>query len=189
MNDFSPEELAAAQALMPAVKTSPYSSPMHNFPGSIMLLTNPENELFKLELTLRNCIIDKDGNPKSIGAPLLNEVGVTSIIGQTQAIVSQVTVMSNLEEDEIIALMGFLGDTLAKDLMVNRVRYGVNDMASRDKIYFLVLSSSFITMKRAANEGERRFWKGSQQEITTRIEGMNTKRKGGLAGMLGWGGK
>lgn len=174
---------------IPQIKTSPYASPMHQFSGSLLLLTNPDNELYKLELTLRNCVLDKEGNPRQAGIPLLNDEGVTSVIGQTQAVVSQVTVMSNLEQSEVVMLVDFLGDTLARDLMVNRVRYAIENAAARDKIYFLVLSSSFITMKRAADEGERRFWKGSQQEITTRVEGMNPKKKGGLGAFLGWGGK
>lgn len=172
----------------PQVRSTPYSSPMHNFSGSILLLTNPDNELFKLELSLRNMVLDREGSPKSGGKPLLNDEGIMSVLGQVQAIVNQVTVMSNLEPAEIPKLVDFLADTLARDLMVNRQHYGIENAAARDKIYFMSLTSAFICMKRANEEGERRFWKGSQQEITTRVDGLGGNRKGVLGKLLGWAG-
>ena len=87
--------------------------------------------------------------------------------------------MSNLNKDEIPMLMGFLGDTLARDLMINRVPYGIRTFASRDKIFFTALTTSFITMKRAYEEGDKRFWKGSVQEIQTTVSG-GQKQKGGF---------
>jgi len=82
-------------------------------------------------------------------------------------------------------LVDFLGDTLAKDLMMNRKRYDIKTPAARDKIYFTALAESFICMKRAYEEGEKRFWKGSQQEITTRIEGQ--QQRSPLKKLMGWG--
>lgn len=171
----------------PQIRSTPYASPMHNFGGSILLLTNPENKLHKMELTLRSMKLDEKGNPISIGDPLLNDLGISSIIGIVQTIVDQDTVMSNLNKDEIPMLIDFLGDTLAKDLMVNRKKYAINSSSSRDKIFFTVLTSSFICMKRAFEEGEKRFWKGSQQDITTRVEGMGSQKRGMFSKMIGWG--
>jgi hypothetical protein len=82
--------------------------------------------------------------------------------------------------------MDFLADTLAKDLMVNRIKYEIKTASARDKIFFTVLSSSFICMKRAYKEGEKRFWKGSQQEITTRHEGPQNN-KGVMSKLGSWG--
>lgn len=171
----------------PQVRTTPYSSPMHNFGGSILLLTNPDNELHKLELTLKNMVQDKDGIAHPAGRPLMNDEGVSSVIGQVQTFVNQVTVMSNLEPREIPLLVDFLADTLARDLMANRVKYDIVDsIAARDKIFFTALGSSFICLKRANEEGERRFWKGSQQEITTRIDGGGSSRGGVFGKIMGW---
>lgn len=161
---------------------------MQQFSGSILLLTNPENELYKLELTLRNMVLDREGNATLAGTPLMNDEGVTSVLGQVQAIVNQVTVMSNLEPKEIPMIVDFLADTLARDLMVNRVLYEITNAAARDKVYFAALTQAFICMKRANEEGERRFWKGSQQEITTRVDGLGGKKPGTLGKLLGWAG-
>ena len=172
----------------PQIRSTPYASPMYNFGGSILLLTNPENQLHKMELKLRSIATDKSGVIIKLGEPLLNDVGINSIIALTESIINQDTVMSNLKDTEIKDIFDFLADTLAKDLMVNRITYGIKDFSSRDKIFFIVISSSFICMKRANEEGERRFWKGSQQDITTRVEGMQGK-KSLFSRVTGWGGK
>ena len=170
------------------VRSSPYASPMHNFAGSIILLTNPDQELHKLELTFRNVILDKEGNAKHVGIPLMNDEGVRSIIGQVQAIVSQVTVMSNLDDKVRNSLRDFLADTIAKDLMLNRKKYAIVNSSARDRIFMESITMAVITMNRAADEGERKFWKGSQQEIIT--HGNMPGSKGGLlTRALGWGGK
>lgn len=178
-------DYVSEQQQQPQIRTNPYSSPLHNLAGSIILLTNPENELHKAELTMRSIIQDKDGNLRATGDPLMNEQGVGSVIGQAQALINQVTVMSNLNKNEIPMLIDLLADTLARDLMVNRKKYEIKNVAARDKIYFIVLSSAYICMKRAFEEGEKRFWKGSQQEITTRIEGYSGgQKRGGLLGSI-----
>ena len=155
-----------------------YLSPMQANQNSILILTNPENELFKLECTLKNVRIDVKGNPIQFNEPLMNELGVGSVLGQVQAIVSQITIMSNFEEKHIMALINFLGDTLARDLMMSQEKYAIKNSYDRDKIYFESLTCAFVTMMRAFEQGEKKFWKGSQQEITTRIEGGKPANKG-----------
>jgi hypothetical protein len=154
-----------------AVRPQPFANPQQNYGSSIVTLTNPENDLYKTELSLRNMMLDKEGNPKPVGEPLMNEIGISSVMGQVQALISQTTIMSNFDKrDEIIILTDFLADTLAKDLMINRETYGIKTYAARSKIYFICISSSYICMKRAFMEGEKRFWKGTEQNIRQIIE-------------------
>jgi len=169
----------------PQVRSSPYASPMHQFGSSILLLTNPENELYKMELTFRSMKLDKEGNAIQSGTPLMNDEGISSVLGVVRSLVSQVTVMSNLSKSEVPALMDFLGDTLAKDLMVNRVRYEIASTSVRDKVFFIALSSTFVTLKRAYEEGDKRFWKGSVQEIHSSVDG-GQKRGGLLSSFNPW---
>lgn len=160
------------------IRSSPYQSPMYNYGSGIVLLTNPKDEISTLELTYRSAIIGKKGEIIQIGEPLMNEEGIKSIVGQVQAIVNKVTIMSNLKEDLIRGELEFLADTLCKDLMLNRVKYHITNKSSRDKIYFSALILSFNTMRRSVDEGERRFWKGSVQEVKQTIE--TDQRKKGL---------
>ena len=152
------------------IRPSPYMSPMHMYGSSIVLLTNPESELAKMELTFRNVRLDKEGRIIFKGEPLMNDSGITSVIGTIQSIVSQVTILSNLSKNDINVLIDFLGDTLARDLMINRKEYGIKSFSSRDKIYFTALSTGYITMKRAFEGDDKKFWKGSVQEILTKSE-------------------
>jgi hypothetical protein len=82
--------------------------------------------------------------------------------------------------------MDFLADTIAKDLMLNRYYYEIKNSSARDRIFYEVLATTFVCLRRAHGEGERKFWKGSQQEITTNIGGMQ-KKQGFLSKALGWG--
>jgi hypothetical protein len=170
----------------PEIRTNPYQSPLHNYGSSIVVMTNPDDELYKMELTFRSETIDKKGNTKKVGDPLMNELGINSVVGIVQSLVNRVTVMSNLNKYDVPMMIDFLGDTLAQDLMMNRNKYEIRTTTARTKIYFTALSTAFVTMKRAFEQGEKIFWKGSQQEITTRVE-QTGERKGMFASMLGWG--
>lgn len=168
------------------LRAAPFMSPMQQYGSSILQLTNPENEILKMELTFRSQILDKDGNVIQVGEPLMNDEGVSSIIGQVQSIVNQVAVMSNFEVKDLPKLIDFLGDTIAKDLMMNKIRYNIKSSSSRDKIFFSAISTTYVTLKRAVNNGERGFWKGSQQDIRQIIEN-GSSNKGLLGGLFGWG--
>lgn len=163
---------------------SPYQSPMHNYGSSILLLTNPGSELHKLEMTYRGLQETEDGQLYRTGNPWMNDEGINSVIGIAKALVNQVTVMSNLDKKEIPMIMDFLADTLAKDLMMNRVKYDILNPSVRDKIYFTTLSTCFVTLKRAQEQGERIFWKNSVQEIRTTVD--NPQKKGFLSKIMPW---
>jgi len=166
---------------------SPYSSPMHTFGSSIILLTNPESSLYKMELTLRSMSLDAEGVPKRVGDPLLNDLGINSVIGVVQSVVSQVAIMSNFSKDDIPMVLDYLADTLARDLMASRRVYGIESPTVRDRVFFTVMTSAFVTLKRGFEEGDRRFWKGSQQEIISRVESNSGGGKGWLGKALGLG--
>jgi hypothetical protein len=142
---------------------------MYNYGSGMVLLTNPNDLIRDLELTYRNASYDKENKIVYAGNPLMNDLGIKSVVGQVQAIVNKITVMSFLNDEEIKGLMEFLADTLAKDLMLNRVQYNIKSVSARDRIFFSALSTTFITMKRAFEEGDRRFWKGSVQEIRQEV--------------------
>ena len=172
------------QEVPPQIRSSPYQSPMHQYGSAIILLTNPENELHRMELTFRGMKLDDEGTAKQIGIALMNDNGVSSVIGTIQSLVNQISIMSNLDKKNISNLIDYIGDTLAKDLMINRISYGIVSVTARDKIYQTALSTSFITLKRAFEEGDKRFWKGSVQEIRTSND--NQKSGGFLSSLNPW---
>jgi hypothetical protein len=148
-----------------------------------MLLTNPNDELRDLELMFRG-MQDRDGKLIQVGQPIMNSYGINTIIGTAQGIVSQVTIMANLQEKDILLLIDYLGDYLARILMVNRKTFCLVNVSARDIIYHNVMTRSYIAMRRAFEEGERKFWKGSQQEISYRTP--QAGKDSALKSILGW---
>ena len=170
MEEYEYKSEDREEELDPRIRTTPYASPMHLYGSAIITLTDPKDELHKLELTFRSARKDKLGEMIQYGKPLMNDQGISSILGIVQSIVSREAILSNFDKPDIEMLMLFLNDTLCRDLMVNRIPYEIEDNASRTKIYFSAMSMAYITLKRGFEEGDKRFWKGSVQEIHSKIE-------------------
>lgn len=170
------------------VRSSPYASPMYNYASSIVFMTSPDDDLRDMELALRSLKEDKDGATTKIGDPLMNDYGINKILMLVRSILSRSTFMSNMKKDMIPMLIDLLADTIAKTLMINASKFEIRDITTRDDIIFIAEMTAYIALSRGLDEGERRFWKGSTQEITTSVMGGN--QKSGLVGkLLGWGGK
>lgn len=163
-----------------------YSTPRDTYGSSIIMLTDPDDDLRRLELTFRSCIEKPDGTFESHGEPLMNNEGITKIMGQIRTIVSRVTILSHLFDKNINLLMEDLLDSLAIDLMLNRKRYDIQNPAARRVIYAESGRTAYICLHRALDGGERKFWKGSQHEVTNRTEVTNQRQGGFLSGLMGW---
>ena len=85
----------------PEIKSSPYTNPLHTYGSSILLMTNPNDELYKMELTFRSQYVDSEGKLQNLGEPLMNDLGISSIIGIVQSVVNRVTIFSNLKKDAL----------------------------------------------------------------------------------------
>ena len=160
----------------------PYQVPMHNFGSNILFLTNPKSTLYKLELSFRNMMEKDDGVIIPVGDPLMNEDGISSVLGQMQSIVNQVNILGNLNKEEIPNLMNYFSDSLAKDLMLNRKHYEINEASSRDKIFMMATALVFVTCKRAYEQGDRIFFGKTTQEVHQSIS--NDSKRGGILGAL-----
>ena len=116
----------------------------------------------------------------------MNEQGIRSILLQVRATMSRVAIMSNLNDKMVSELTLYMAESLAKDLMMNNDTYSIKNVSARTKIFRTVNTNVYIALKRAQDEGERKFWKGSSQEITTNVGGVQ-KKQGFLSKALGWG--
>lgn len=151
-----------------------YTSPKDIYAGSIVNMTNTDQLLYKLELTLRNVREGKKGELIQLGPPRLNEEGINDVLGLVQSLVSRDTIMSNLDEREIqFLMMYYLIDPLILLLLVKGRFYGLtaNDIATRNYILSACFNACYVCLKRGFEEGDKKFWKGSVQEIKTTTEG------------------
>jgi hypothetical protein len=101
------------------------------------------------------------------------------------SIVNRNTVMSNLDDKHVKSLYAYFARQLAKDLMVNKDRYEIENNAIRNMIYADCLELVFNTLRRSFEFGEKKFWKGSTQELHTTING-GAQKKGLLSGLNPW---
>jgi hypothetical protein len=151
------------------------------------VLTDPTPVLYNFELVLRNKSDDGEGNLKSCGYPLMNDYGINMVMGITRGIVNQITFLGKLEQKEIVTDMMYLGDTLIKDLMINKKKYGIKDDQARSNISYLTQITNYHTLKRPFEGGERGFWKGSTHELRSVVEG--GQKKSVFGNMFGWNSK
>lgn len=169
--------MAEEAPIQPIMQPQQYANPVINQLGSsVLTLTDPSDNLFRLECTLRGIILDENDQPKYEGQALMNDEGIGNVMGTAQSIVNRVTHMSNLESKEISALMELLADTIIRDLMINRVRYSIKNGYDRSKIVQIVITESFMCLKRGWHGGERHFLKGSVQEYHTRVDAPSQRR-------------
>lgn len=164
----------------------PFVNPMNNWNGSIETMTNPEGDLKKMELALRSIVMNSEGKVISQGEPLMNEIGINSILGQVQSVANQLAVMSNFNEKKIDAIGSNFSNTIAIDLMINRLKYGIINPSARTKISTIAGNYIHIALLRGLNEGDRRFWKGSQQDIRHEVV-QNMNKQGMFSKMFGRG--
>ena len=161
-----------------------YSNPMSNFGNSIILLTNPENAVNKLECKYRNIKVLDDGKVQVLGTPLMNDYGISQTIGMVESVTNENTVWAWLEDRaEVDCLRNYFADTLAKDLMSNRKLYGITDPTARDRIYCEAILFVHLSLKRSFKQGERSFWKGSNTNV--RHEVVNENQGGGMRSLWG----
>ena len=166
----------------------PYQSALQNWGDSILILTNPDEDIEKLELFLRNQARTPSGIV-ALGPPLLNEQGINSVMSQVRSLASQTSILSNQEEKDVQMLMMSAADTLIKDLMLNRVSYGIADGSLRDVILTNSTNTMFVCLKRAYMQGERKFVGHAHQDYTVRMEGSQTGSPSFLSRLWPFGGK
>jgi hypothetical protein len=149
-------------------------SPMNRYGSSIITLTNPEEELRKLELTFKGKRMDTRGKIVDFAEPLCNDLGAERIVGHVRSLVNRVGIMSNLEKNDIPNLMMSFNDALIRELLRHKKKYGC--IHNRDTILNMANNLTYLCLRRAYMEGDKRFWKGSVQEIHSRVEQGNAKK-------------
>lgn len=160
------------------------ASPVNQNSQTILQMTDPQAMIEEFRLGMKGIEIDYEGNEKKISEPLLNDIGIRAMIAHAKSLVNQDTIMSHFNEKQVKALINFNGQALIRDMLLNAPRYELK-IYNKDKIHTMFMNLAYATAFRSNEGGERRFWKGSQQEITQRIEGINNQKKGFFSKLLG----
>ena len=170
------------------------SSPMAAYGSSILALTNPQNELYKLELVLKGIYVDSQGNSIQ-GDPLVNQRGVNKIMGLVQSVVNQVTFLSALDRNEAFGCYETFVNALDLMLMLNCTQFGITYPESdRTTISAECVLHVFPSVTRGRDSDDKKFLsKGGmiqESHIVSQGGGGGSGQRSGVAAMLWpWGKK
>jgi hypothetical protein len=93
----------------------------------------------------------------------VNDTGVEEIIGWLRISLAKNSALTNLKDDEIDDFLRYEMDAFIEECRVNNKRWGFKSPASRSAIVQWVFKSSKNQLKRAFNDGERKYRKDSYQ--------------------------
>lgn len=142
-------------------------------------------EEIKHELACEIYNTETDTWVRSTGVtPLVNEMGINSLIGFVSGLANKNTILSNLSEKDVNVIMQNLCDRLAEHLFLNWEDYKIEKM-NIDMVFFKIENFCLMSLKRAQDEGERSFLKQTE----SRREIINVGDGGKRSILPGWLGK
>lgn len=181
------EEQARADQLKKMAGAGAYLPPQDRYGSAITTLTDPQEDLIKFELFLRAQRYNMEGQLVKSGDALLNDKGINTIMASIESLVHHMNTLSNFNTVAVEFLIVGLADTIAKDLMLNRLTYEI-DRKNRDVVVDNAVRFAYGFTMRAFEEGDRKFWKGSVSEIKTTQE-ISKPKGSSIMNPLSWGKK
>jgi len=153
-------------------------------------LTDPEKEIYEVELSLKGLEINEKGEKIRVTDPLLNDRGAANMIRLMRSMLNRVMFMSNLQEEDIRSLVIELSFQIQNDLIFHKVEYDIKDNTNMTTIRTIVSYKAFEAGMTALENGFRRFLKQGIVETTINTQGNQIKAgKGGIGSILGFGKK
>lgn len=145
-----------------------YPNVMTTLGSNVMRLTETSDIFYNVELYLRN-LIDQNGKLVRVGEPRMTEDGISEVLGLLNGMAHRSTHLSNYSERDVTNIIMGLNYELNKLFMVYGKSWKLPPVR-RGIIVQTILFNIFTSLKRGMLEGERKFLKGSQQEIKTTVE-------------------
>jgi hypothetical protein len=169
-----------------------YSVTSNNEINSLLSeLTNPEQEIYEVEKSLKGIDIDENGKEIRKTEPLLNNKGVANMIRLMRSMLNRVMFMSNLEEIDVRNLVMELSYQIQDDLIMHKKDYDIKDVTDMTTIRTIISYKAFEAGMTALDNGFRRFLKQGiiETTINTQGQGLKTGKGGGIGSILGLGKK
>lgn len=155
------------QPQQPAMQM-PYMNALNSHAQNMVQMTSTDMEISSFRHALR-CEEDLSGTIAHYGDPLMNDVGVFSVVSQLQSLVHRITIMSNLDEFEITRLMESFCESLVIDLMFHKRSYGIKKSEDRTKIVRMAINVAYTCIKRSYYGDDKKLWGKIQSDITQTI--------------------
>jgi len=141
----------------------PFQSPISD--STIISQTNPNSMVQELRRKLK-CeieVIDPETKQpkweKMEGIkPMMNDQGINSVMADVHGLVNQLTVLSNISEEDASNLTIELGKTLTYKLAMNWKEFEV-DKSNLSTIVLIITNMAYMASRRGMDQGERIFLK------------------------------
>lgn len=162
-----------------------YNSPIDRYGSQIAVLTDPADDLYNFELFLRclkqsesgqlikigkpkfengKVVKDTEGNPEIDWKPMMNDLGINSTLLSMQSVLNGITTLSNLDDREVWLLIRSLGMDVIGNLTFNKHQFEIED-SNRSIVVGAAIRFCYIFLKRPFGEGDKKFFKGTTQEV------------------------
>lgn len=146
------------------------ASPRETMSSAMLMMTDTEPELRNLEMFLRGMRETKNGLVQ-VGKPLLNNDGVTRVVGMAQALANKNIEFGHHDSFMVRNIMKFANYTIVKELMLNRGNFSMGGYGARDAIHYHFLSTVYSCVNRGEGGGERSFWGRVIMEFRQMVSG------------------
>lgn len=135
--------------------------------SSLVKQTNPNAVLKEIEMTLRGKKWDEETQEwiKPIGcSPLINELGLNSIMADARGVINQNTILSNFNINQISKIIINFGRTVMNKIKMNWKEWEI-DKSNLSTVLYTVTNPAYASLMRAMGEGEKRFLKTSVRAV------------------------
>ena len=154
-------------------------------------LLDIQKDIAETELNLQGLRTNEEGKIEQYAEPKLNKLGAANVIMLMKSMVSQVTAMSNFEEEQVRVLTIELGDDLIEHLTFNKLRYNMTAPKALADIENIITNKAFSVGMMAKDNGLRQLLRKNIMETTINAQGnpMKGGKGGGIGSLLGLGRK
>ena len=122
---------------------------------------------------------DGEGNVIIIFKPLLNDIGVSTMIAFVRTCLNQSVVISHFDERQVSQIMDGLSRDVVLSLQLNWRMFEISPKSNLDLINNIVLLSCFAALRRATGGGERKWLKSTMQEnLSGKLQNPFVKKEG-----------
>jgi len=149
------------QAQSPYPLILPPQSPIDDV--TLVTQTNPAPLLIELAHKLK-CEIEFEEDGKKVWKrmegiePMINDIGIHSVLVDVYGIVNQGTILSNLTIEDVENITIEIGKVVTFKLASNWKEYGIKK-PNLSTIVFAITNPCYIALKRGLDQGERTFLK------------------------------
>jgi len=166
---------------------SPYSydyDPRPNVDEGVLKQTDPKAVADKIKHALKGEDFNEDtGQWEKLRTPLINDLGLASLMVDIREVLNQNTTLSYLDDKEVENMIVSLGDSIAAKIMMRYKEWEISK-AELTTVHDSIVTPTYLALKRCWKQGERNWFKTAISSKETHL--LNAPQQEKKGGMFGW---